>query len=80
MATSTLKLFTVANLRCLGLVNNTKSPGYTLSPTQHRGFFRNLPLLLICLKINSELFLLANQMKAQGLKKLVAYDSLICIC
>ena len=43
LKTSDLKLFTAANLR-YQLVNNTKLPCYTLSPTQHHRFFRNVPL------------------------------------
>ena len=47
LQTSTLKLFTVANLR-LNLINDTKLPFYTLPLTQHHSSFRNLPSLFIC--------------------------------
>ena len=41
---SALKLFTVANLR----YQLSSLPCYTLPPTQHHSFFRNLPPSLFC--------------------------------
>ena len=41
---SALKLFTVANLR----YQHSSLPRYTLPPTQHHFFFRNLSPLLFC--------------------------------
>ena len=42
LETLAFNLFTLANLR-FNSVDSTKLPCYTLSPTQHHSFFRNLP-------------------------------------
>ena len=47
LETSAFKLFTVANL-CFHSFDNTKAPCYTLPPTQHHSFFRNLHPLFMC--------------------------------
>ena len=46
LETPAFKLFTMANL-LIKSVDNTKLLCYTLLPTQHHSFFRNLPPLNI---------------------------------
>ena len=41
LETSAVELFTVVNL-CYQLVDNTKLPCYTIPPTLHRGFGKDL--------------------------------------
>ena len=53
LKTSTMKLLTVA-IYVINSVVNTKLPCYTLPPTQHHSFFRNLPPLFICLIMFAE--------------------------